>query len=238
MKFLKIATCILLGMFAACWNAGAQSGPVSLLQRLGKAVRMEHVQYRYRISVYEGNGSSPADQVEGTLIKTGDDYLDSNNEKLVVCQGGLFLELDPQEKTAHYCNYLKLAKKYRMSPGMTEAISLPDSLLLRYGKIKVDSTSESGTFLVSIDMAAAEIMVDAIRLSVDRKTLSLSKIWYQYSRDEEEETGSKSYRYECLIYDIRPVSAPVIDIKNYLVTKPGVPRLTGKYASYSLKEIL
>ena len=228
---------LLLGsMLLGSGSVYAQGSLPQLLQRINALADPQNVQYDYVVSAYAPATKQVVDEVRGTLQKTSAGYLDSNNKKITISQGGFYLEIEQGKHHATYCDYATMAKKRKLSTTMEPTtIRIPDALILQYGKITIDSLSENDLYKITVDLKAAEIVIKNISVWLDKKTRSIRQIAYDYYL-EGDGISSADASFRLLIQNIKAPSADAVAIRRFL--SPGrQPRLLGRYSGYSLKSV-
>jgi hypothetical protein len=231
---------LLLVIFSTGTNSHAQNALSFLQSRLGAALNAPNLVYRYQVSIAEEGSNKPINIIQGTIIKNGSDFVDSNARQVRIRSGQDYLQLDMHGHKAWFGNIAALAKKHRLNPELTAALRVPDSVLLKHAVVRVDSISDRSSFIVEVDLRNADILLQTAVLWINKSNLGLVRLRYDFIHtDDAFWQESKQYRYRFEIYDIATRNnALPLTLDSYISIKRQKAELVGTYATFKLIPIL
>ena len=216
--------------------AYAQEHPATLLKKLKKVNSSPTITYDYTVKLVDANNGQITDSIMGRIYKNGQDYLDSNNVTIIAIQNGYYINLNNFKKSATILDVGLVREKLDLTDEeMTrDIVSIPDSLILKYGKIKNELTTDN----YKIQISFSELQFTTITMVVDRKSLILKDMAIESNEYESGTAGLPRYKKLYHIYNIRyVVDKKAINIGRYFqVHNKGIV-LNRKYSGYQINTI-
>lgn len=194
-KILKQTFMILLLVVLGCPAVNGQpEHPLAFLKKVKKANTSQLISYDYTVRLVT-SGNKIADSTRGKLFKKGFVYLDSNNVTITARNEAYYFNLNNHNKTVTVLSIDTLKKQMGTSfnAGASDMIAIPDSVILKYGKVKMETLPNGNYF---ITMTFTELQFGNIELEVDKGDLRLVKVHLT----SQEESG---YRQLYSIFNIR-----------------------------------
>ena len=230
---LRLVILVILGFGSLCTQA--QTPLVTEYQKImERSFDSRRLSYRYQQS-FSGYGKGYPSSIHGKLEKIDNEYLDSNTVRIAVSKNDYYLELNNEDKKGFVYYYRKMAKK--LKPGNLSMVSslLQDTVLLKYGKLTLDTLTDPVSFIVKIKIEKEDFFLKDIRFKVTKLDRLITQVNFTYLVPGEEGEDIKGI---CTIYDIGRPDAKSLDTRKYVVHASGNDvRLAGKYTEYKVKTI-
>lgn len=209
--------------------------PMTLLKKLRKANNSKSITYDYQVKLLNANDGIIKDSVSGKMYKNGTVYLDSNKMSITARSKDYYFNLNKYQKTATVLSVELLNKKmgFKSDRSAEDIIAIPDSILLKYGKINV-TTLPDGDY--HVDIHFEELMFEQVVFEIDHMTM-LVKYMEIVSVDE---MSGQDVTYK-RVYAIRNIKhqfdTAILDTKRLFTINDGKPVLNKKYADYHINTI-
>ncbi len=230
----KTGIILLLAVFATGTEVQAQPSFFQQLKKINTLDR-SNVAYSYTIQLYETGTRKVTDSITGKIYKIGNEYVDSSNAALVAVSGKYYCKIDHQRKEARVYDIELIQKKLNLKIDRKagHVLTIPDSLLVQYGRLEVDTGKAFYTCRWSLNQGSSPVFTALI----EKKTLRLTEVILETAEQEDGEAAA--YRRSCRIRNIKndiPYSA--ISLDNIFRISGEKVVLNSRYAHYNLKTII
>ncbi|PZF74800.1 hypothetical protein [Taibaiella soli] len=236
-KIKKIS--LVVGMLAASivyHSHAAIPGPLKWMEQL-KVLNSPDLSYAYIIQLVNGKGVV-VDSIKGRIYRSNPRYVDSSARAITAFDGRFFCKLDNDFKMATVCDVPVLKKKMniRMSDEPSAVIMFSDSVIAKYGKLKVDTTASQ--FVVRLNIHADETTDVTLTAKLARKNYLLEQIVIETAEPKAvEETDTWIRR--CVLYNIQSKVAPEqFNLQRFFTVADTNIILNKRYANYKLSTII
>lgn len=210
----------------------AQNPVYKILEQV-KAVNADHINYNYRIDLYDAGGRG-IDSIKGQYYRSGASYIDSNSISLVALKFPYYCKVDYELGTASVYDIRILQKRLNLKVDLDHpnVLAFPDSIISRYGKLAVKDTDPK---LIELTWTLQNQPFDLFKLKIDRSNYTLLEVLFE-TTEKEGSTQQETYRRRCTLYNIEQRTRPeVLDLNRIFTVKGTGIVLTGKFAKYKLK---
>lgn len=215
-------------------NVFGQTPIIEFLAQLKRINNGKHIAYKYQVQYIDEAEHKVVDSVSGRFYKDGLRYLDENNLVLSAYTDGYYCKVEKEKRNVHVYR-ADLFKKY-LGINVTEETSMmviPDSFILRYGQINID-TSAKGSYIVRINIGLDAL--DKAVFEIDKKSFLVES-----ARIEMYEQIMSTDKFFRKVYLIRDVSydydTNVFNLKRIYRVTNGEVALSKKYKNHNLKTL-
>lgn len=209
--------------------------PYALLKKIRKANQSERIAYEYTILLKTSNNQTE-DSINGCIYKDGLRYKDSSNVSVKALGSEYYFSLDKDHEkiTIIKLDLLEEALGLSLDKDAGNIISIPDSVLLKYGNIKIDIL-ETGNYFIKISMK--DYSGQEFELEIDRNNLLVKWIKIVMPDELSQRSGSE-YSQVYLIRNIaHDFDHSALDMHKYYRVNDDTVVVNPEYAHYKINTI-
>lgn len=207
---------------------------LEFFRQLSRINTVDEFRYDYRVTLTDASGKV-TDSITGRLYKKGKSYVDSNSSTFVALVEPYYCKLDHQYREGSVYDLRIFREKLQLSEDEHfSVIRIPDSVIARYGTLKVDTT---GRDFFRVHLQLQQQPVASIDAFINRKDLTVRYLKLALAPeagDGVSETLHRVYEVRNIAYHVPPA---VFDMSRYYTVQGGKATLSSRYAHYSLKTI-
>lgn len=229
---------ILLIAIILCASRGvsAQNTLWDVFEKIKKANKADAITYTYRVYMVNKASGVAEDSIKGIFFKHKHDYLDSNSTQLTTFDGKHYCKLDFIQQTAmvYDANYLKGTLGLSIDSSNQNIISIPDSIIIKYGNVKIDFPKDRNVIVARITFE--EQVYSSIAVELDKNSYRI--ITMKLETDLAERMNGDDYKKVYIIEKVNySVNAGKINMERFVTARNGKVALTNKYAKYKLTSL-
>lgn len=214
----------------------AQNNLWSVFEKIKEANKGEAITYSYRVYMVNKASGVAEDSIKGSFFKSRYNYLDSNSTQLTAFDGQTYCKLDfvQQAATVYDVDYLTEKIGLAIDSSQQSIISIPDSIILKYGNVKLDFPKDRDVIIAHITFR--EQTYSDIAIELDKSSYRI--LTMRMETDMTERLHGDDYKKVYIMEDIsHKVSAGIINLDRFLKVDNNSIELKNKYAKYKLTSL-
>ncbi len=212
----------------------AQGDAYALLKKVRDANANKPISYEYKVCKRYVPTGKILDCINGRLYQQGSDYLDSNNYYISSVRKGYYCKLDFKERSAIIFDADEFRKQMGIETnGTSGVIAFPDSIIKKYGQIKLSKTGQ-GNYKIELTLGAPYDMTSV--LDVDKASLLVRavKIISKMNGTDNQQTEQV---YEMMQFNYVFDNRAMDHQRFYKVQADKTIVLTGRFAGFKLNTL-